>query len=733
MSTQTVRPVAPDDEGTDPPAGRGQGASPPAGPPRRRRRLRIEIQTKLLVMLLGIALVTALVVGWIGYRSGSAALERAAEQQVTQVRESRAREVASYFTGLQRSVVLNSRTAERAMEAFEAGWRELEDADVSDAQRAQVTSAYTDVLLPQLAENTGQDFTVESFLPTSDAAWYLQAQYLDPALDYDKALAVDDAGDGSAWSTAHARFHDTLREIVTQNDFEDLLLIDPDGDVVYSAYKGVDLGTNVLSGPYAGGALEDTFREAVTSNGEDYVGLADFEPYQPLADEPTQFAMSPIQDDGRTVGVLAIQASTDRLNEVLTSGGRWREAGFGETGETYLVGPDGLMRSTSRLLVEDPEQYLDRVVGAGTPRDVAETIVRLGNPILRQSVQSTAIEEALDGETGIVRTTGYRGKDVIVAYSPVDVPGLNWVVAAAVDPSEVFAPVNDFQRQLVLAIAGMLLLAAIASLALAQVFVRPIRNLVTGVRAVSGGDLDAQVRVRTNDEVGDLSEAFNEMSRSLRTKQELLDAEQREKDRILHSLMPPDVAEEVKGGEETIAHDYQDVSVVFADLVGFEEFTSDMDSRRSLDHLNELVRSFDEAAERTGVEKVRSLRNGFLASCGLVVPRVDHTRRVVEFAQELQAAVAAFNARHDADLALRAGVNVGTVTSGIVGRASVMYDLWGDAVDLAYRMHAQEPEPGIYVTDRVYDTVRGQFELVEAGTVREPDGEHPVWRLEDRA
>ncbi|MFC7877798.1 hypothetical protein [Isoptericola sp. NPDC057391] len=74
-------------------------------------------------MLLGIALVTALVVGWIGYRSGSAALERASEQQVTQIRESRAREVASYFTGLQRAVVLNSRTAERSMAAFEAGWR----------------------------------------------------------------------------------------------------------------------------------------------------------------------------------------------------------------------------------------------------------------------------------------------------------------------------------------------------------------------------------------------------------------------------------------------------------------------------------------------------------------------------------------------------------------------------------------------------------------------------------
>ncbi|ACQ78490.1 adenylate/guanylate cyclase with integral membrane sensor [Beutenbergia cavernae DSM 12333] len=694
--------------------------------------MRIEIQSKLLVMLLAMALVTALVVGWIGYRSGTQALEQAAYQQVTQVRESRAREVASYFTGLERAVVLNSRTAENSMQAFEAGWRDLAGAQVSADQRAQVEAVYSDVLLPQLAENAGQEFTVESFLPTSDAAWYLQAHYTDPALDYDATLAVDDAGDGSVWSAAHARYHDTLREIVTQNEFEDLLLIDPDGNVVYSAYKGVDLGTNVLSGPYAGGSLEDTFRETVTSNGQDYVGLADFEPYQPLADSPTQFVMSPIQDDGLTVGVLAIQASTDRLNEVLTSGGQWQQAGFGETGETYLVGPDGTLRSTSRLLVENPEEYVDRVVAAGTPRDVAETVVRLGNPILRQSVQSPAIERALDGETGIVRTTGYRDTDVIVAYTPVDAPGLNWVIAAAVDPSEVFAPVQDFQRQLVLSIAGMLLLAAVASLLLAQVFVRPIRSLVSGVRAVSAGDLDAQVRVRTNDEVGDLAEAFNEMATSLRTKQELLEAEQAEKDRILLSLMPPAVAEQVKGGEETIAQDFQDVSVVFADLVGFAGFTSGMDSHAALEHLNELVRAFDEAAERTGVEKVRSLRNGFLASCGLVIPRVDHARRIVQFTSELTEVVAAFNARHGSDLSLRAGINVGTVTSGIVGRASVVYDLWGEAVDLAYRVHAEEPEPGIYVTDRIYDAVRDQYEFTEAGVVRSSDGEHPVWRLDER-
>ena len=131
-----------------------------------------------------------------------------------------------------------------------------------------------------------------------------------------------------------------------------------------------------------------------------------------------------------------------------------------------------------------------------------------------------------------------------------------------------------------------------------------------------------------------------------------------------------------------VALDHQEVTVMFGDIVGFEDFASGLDSEDSLEKLNEILRSFDDAADRFGIERVRTTRSGYLASCGLTIPRVDNARRMVDFATELQRILERFGGKHGAELNLRAGLDTGTVTSGLVGQAHIAYDLWGDAVTL---------------------------------------------------
>ena len=112
---------------------------------------------------------------------------------------------------------------------------------------------------------TGHTVDVNALLPTSNAQRYLQAHYTAPFADPNAAVKNDDARDGSAWSAANARFNDFFRQIVTRYGFEDALLIDPQGNIVYSAYKGVDLGSNILTGPYRGGLLADAYMKAMSS------------------------------------------------------------------------------------------------------------------------------------------------------------------------------------------------------------------------------------------------------------------------------------------------------------------------------------------------------------------------------------------------------------------------------------------------------------------------------------
>jgi class 3 adenylate cyclase len=198
------------------------------------------------------------------------------------------------------------------------------------------------------------------------------------------------------------------------------------------------------------------------------------------------------------------------------------------------------------------------------------------------------------------------------------------------------------------------------------------------------------------------------------------------------SLMPEPVVARYREGEETIAQDHQDVTVIFADIVGLDELATELSSDESLAIINRLTRQFDAAAENLGVEQVRTLHNGYLASCGLSVPRLDNVRRTLDFAIEMQRTIDRFNAETGHELQLRAGIDTGTVTSGLVGRASLAYDMWGSAVNLAYQVQSGSPQPGIYVTSRVYDVMRDSRHFTSAGVISVDGEEQPIWNLTER-
>jgi class 3 adenylate cyclase len=235
--------------------------------------------------------------------------------------------------------------------------------------------------------------------------------------------------------------------------------------------------------------------------------------------------------------------------------------------------------------------------------------------------------------------------------------------------------------------------------------------------------------VQSRDEFGDLTVAFNDMSRNLAIKEELLAEQRRENDRLLLSLMPEPVVQRYREGEETIAQDHQNVTVIFADIVGLDELSSELSSDEELSIVNKLVRQFDSAADNLGVERVRTLHNGYLASCGMSVPRLDNVRRTVDFAIEMQHIIDRFNSESGNDLKLRAGIDTGTVSSGLVGRASLAYDMWGGAVNVAYQVQSGSPRPGIYVTSRVYDVMRDSRQFAPAGEVSGEDGPEAIWQV----
>ncbi len=694
---------------------------------------RISIQSKLLAMLLVTSVLSAAVVGVIGYQSGRSSLRASVFDSLTEIRGSQARQLEGQFSDLKNSLVIYTRgaTTTEAVRAFTAGFDQLNDATINPAQWQSLVDYYNTQFATSEEDQTGNRMDVSALLPTSNAQKYLQAYYTAPFDDWDKAIAFDDARDGSPWSAANAEFNDFFRAIVKRFEFEDAMLLDTRGNVVYSAYKGVDLGTNILTGPYREGELRDAYEKALASNAVDYVAITDFGEYQP-ADEPTAWMVSPVGQGGRVEGALALQFPISKINRLMTADKKWEAAGMGQTGETFLVGPDGLMRSDSRMFLENPEQFKRDVIDAGTPPDVAETSIRQGGTTLVQPVETEATRLAKRGQDGTLVDRDYLGHESLQAYAPVDLPGLNWSVIAKIDTSEAFAPVSAFTRTLVLSTAAIIFVVCLAAMLLARLFVRPIRRLEAGAQQISSGDYKVTLPVRTRDEFGDLTVAFNDMSRNLAIKEELLAEQRRENDRIMLSLMPEPVVQRYREGEETIAQDHQNVTVVYADIIGLDELTSELSSDDLLAIVNKLTRQFDAAAENLGVEQVRTLHNGYLASCGLSVPRLDNVRRTVDFAIEMQRVIDRFNVETGNELHLRAGIDTGTVTSGLVGRATLAYDMWGSAVNVAYQVQSGSPQPGVYVTSRVYDVMRDTRDFSPAGEVSGEADAEPIWRLTER-
>ncbi len=686
---------------------------------------RVSIQSKLMLMLLAMTILATAVAGGIGFESGRTSLRAAVFERLTGIRQAQARVLELGIADLQGSLQIFSRgeTVQSALKAFDAGFGELADADITPAQGKAITDFYN----RRFAEAAKDGVDVAALLPSTNAARYLQANYTVPFQEPEKAGAVEDARDGSAWSAANARYNRYFQDIADRSGFGDVFLINAEGDVVYSADKGVELGTNVLTGPYRGeGYLPDAFRNTMSSNEIDFVASTDFADYLP-SEKPVAWMLVPIGPPG----VMAVGYPARIVNDLVTDNRGWEQAGMGRTGETFLVGDDNLMRSVSRLFLEDPDAYRRDVISAGTPPDVADRAIRRGTTVLVQPVGTKATEAARRGETGTLIATNYLGRRALHAYAPLNLKGLDWVIISSINSDEAFAPESNFGQRLVRATVIVIFVACLAAMLWAKLFVRPIKRLEAGAEKISTGDYDVTLPVNSGDEFGDLTVAFNEMSRSLSIKDQLLTKQQEENDRLLLSLMPEKVVARYRGGDEAIAEEHQDVTVIFADLIGLDELSNDLDAAGSLEIINKLVHQFDAAAATHGVERVRNTHNGYLASCGLTVPRLDNIRRTVDFASEMQRIVDRFNAETGRNVRLRAGIDTGAVTSGLIGRAGLVYDLWGGAVHLASTMRRGAAQPGVYVTQGVYEATRDTRQYTPAGAITVGDHEEPTWRLSE--
>jgi PAS domain S-box-containing protein len=376
---------------------------------------------------------------------------------------------------------------------------------------------YENQFLPRLIPNLLQDVSVEDFWPEDDKSRILQYFYIssNPHQTGEKHQ-LNKADDGSSYSEAHSIYHPIIRDYLEKFGYYDIFLVDvsTEGHIAYSVFKEVDFGTSLLTGPYADTNFAEAYNAARAAGDKDFVKVVDFEPYAPSYNAPAAFIASPIFDGDEKIGVLVFQFPIDQINAVMTSNQDWSAVGLGESGETYIVGNDFLLRNQSRFLIEDSEKYFRLIEEIGTPLTTIARIRNLNSTIGLQEVQTDGTKAALSGLTGTDIFPDYRGVPVLSSYKPLNIRDANWVIMSEIDQEEAFAAIRSLAIRTSLAVAGLIVGIVVLATVFSRTITKPIEEVRDQALEIVQGKMDTEIGIDSKDEIGELAHVLNIMRMS---------------------------------------------------------------------------------------------------------------------------------------------------------------------------------------------------------------------------
>ncbi|WP_434949967.1 methyl-accepting chemotaxis protein [Shewanella sp. HL-SH4] len=262
--------------------------------------------------------------------------------------------------------------------------------------------------------------------------------------------------------------HDYLTQFVSAYQYYDLFVISPSGNILYTVAKESDYQTNLNNGNYRDSNLGELFRQ--TMSRQSYQ-ITDFAPYAPSNGEPAAFIAQPIIENNQVKAVIALQLSLESINEIMQL-----RAGMGETGESYLVGPDLRMRSDSFL---DPTGHSVKASFSGNVKN--------------NGVDTVAAHAALKGTSDTQIITDYNGNPVLSSYAQIKINDLYWALLVEIDEAEAMAAVHHLRWVIllitVLAVIGILMITYVIT----QSILRPLggepKTMQVITERIASGDL----------------------------------------------------------------------------------------------------------------------------------------------------------------------------------------------------------------------------------------------------
>ena len=342
----------------------------------------------------------------------------------------------------------------------------------------------------------------------------LQHQYITvnphPLGEKDKLMA---APGRFAYNEHHALAHPSLERAQKLFGFYDVFIIDTATDqVIYTVFKELDFSSRLADGIAAKTKLAEAYFKVKNAKDANALHLSDFEPYLASYNDQAAFAAVPIFDGERQIAVLAVQFPIDRITTAINSNKAWQAIGLGETGDAYIVGPDRRLRTDARDLITRKEAFAN-TLGERVTEAQRQMIVRKNTTIGLVDANSHPVQEALAGRSGTAHFTDYRGVEMVGAYAPLKIAGLNWGIVTAISVAEANASVETLNTLLLgraggVAVGMVLVVAVMMSFFLRR-FMAPIDTLHRTVNEVAAGHTKTRSKLKGADEIGQMGRAFD--------------------------------------------------------------------------------------------------------------------------------------------------------------------------------------------------------------------------------
>jgi methyl-accepting chemotaxis protein len=447
-------------------------------------------------------------------------IQKESQRDLIAKRESITSKVESYFSRVEKQVItLSANTqTEQAAKAFITGFNTYE------SERNDLLVASTnDSLQHYYSAEFGEKFSALHGKKIATEPLYENLNSTAKLLQYDfisnnpNELGQKDKlslpeGDTS-YAKAHNLYHQDFQFFLQQFGFYDIFIVDSaSGNIIYSVFKELDYATNLVNGPYAQTGIAEVFNKAKNlSLNETYI--SNFKNYLPSFNGKASFIASPIEIDGEQKAILIFQMPIAEINSIMTHGNDWKNKGFGESGETYLVGHDRTLLNESRFFVEDKQRYL-AVIKAASP-SIADSIESHNSTVGIQPVDGSATESALSDKKGFTVLDDYRGESVLSAYGPIHYGEHILALLSEVDEAEAYSAMDVLSGRIwqsaIMVILILSLITLLVGYWLSVILTKPINKLGDEVKKLNSGDADLGVILKNSGitEIDKATQNFN--------------------------------------------------------------------------------------------------------------------------------------------------------------------------------------------------------------------------------